>query len=49
MALDRRFYNAATKEKSTSADENFLLGGILNKGNSFLTRVSRMGAVRNDS
>jgi hypothetical protein len=35
MAMDRRCYNAATNEKRMSSDENFSLGGILSKGNSF--------------
>jgi hypothetical protein len=35
MAMDRGWYNAAINEISTSADENFLFGGILNTGNSF--------------
>jgi hypothetical protein len=34
-AIDRGCYNAATNEKSMSADENFFFGGILGKGNSF--------------
>jgi hypothetical protein len=35
MAMDRGCYYAATNEKSTSSDENFLFGGILSKCNSF--------------
>jgi hypothetical protein len=35
MAMDRGCYNAAINKISTSADENFLFGGILNTGNSF--------------
>jgi hypothetical protein len=34
-AMDREGYNAATNEKSTSANENFSFGGILSKGNPF--------------
>jgi hypothetical protein len=32
--MDRGCYNAATNEISTSSDENFLFGGILNTGKS---------------
>jgi hypothetical protein len=35
LAMYRGCYKAATNEKSTSTDENFLFRGILNKGNSF--------------
>jgi hypothetical protein len=35
MAMDRGCYNAAINEISTSADENFSFGGILNTGYSF--------------
>jgi hypothetical protein len=33
--MDRKCYNAATNKKPMSADDNFLFGGIFNKGNSF--------------
>jgi hypothetical protein len=33
--MDRGCNNAAVNEISTSADENFSFGGILNTGNSF--------------
>jgi hypothetical protein len=49
--MDRGCYNEATNQKSTATDENFLFGGILNKGNycALSEPVSRMGAIRNDS
>jgi hypothetical protein len=31
--MDRVCYNATISDKSMSADEKFLFGGILNKGN----------------
>jgi hypothetical protein len=34
-AMDRGCYNAAINEISTSADENFSFGGVLNTGNPF--------------
>ncbi len=34
-AMDRGYYNAAINEISTSVDENFSFGGILNTDNSF--------------
>jgi hypothetical protein len=38
---------AATNEKSTSTDENFSSGGILNKGNSFtLSKPELAGWLR---
>jgi hypothetical protein len=47
MAMDRGCYNSASNEKSTSADKNFLFGGILNKGNSFtLSEPELAGWVR---
>ncbi len=35
MAMDRGCNNAAMNEISTSVDENFSFGGILNTGKSF--------------
>jgi hypothetical protein len=34
-AINRGCCNATTNKKPMSADENFLFGGIFNKGNSF--------------
>ncbi len=42
MAMYRGWYNAATKEKSTSMDENLLFGGILSKVNSFALSESEL-------
>ncbi len=46
-AMDRGWYNAALNEISTSADENFLFGGILNTAKSFaLSEPELAGWVR---
>jgi hypothetical protein len=45
--MERGCFNAAINEMLTSADENFLFGGILNKGNSFaLSEPELAGWVR---
>jgi hypothetical protein len=46
MVMDRGCYNSFTDEKSSSADRNFLFGGILHEGTSFALSepVSKMGA-----